>query len=187
MVLLILVASLLLKCALMLDNKVQEDSSCRLALTTKDLNQSEDKNRFYIDQHRFNINFNIYALLHFVHSEVTIETIWINITQCLLRWLHYYWRYKTSVQSRYSRARCLTSFGENRCVNMNNIACIRVKIDIEYHSLNQSIVPSEYLSSSSHPLTFERPSHFKTVFLNPKFWHFSQFDQFSQTKWPYFQ
>ena len=169
MVLLILVASLLLKCALMLDNKVQEDSSCRLALTTKDLNQSEDKNRFYIDQHRFNINFNIYALLHFVHSEVTIETIWINITQCLLRWLHYYWRYKTSVQS---RAGCLTDFGENRCVKY---VC-RGRIDIEYHSLNQWIVPSEYLSSSSHPLTFENPSHFQTVLLNPKFWHFSQFD-----------
>ena len=169
MVLLILAELLLLKCALMLDNKVQEDLSCRLALTTKGLNQSEDKNRFYIDQHRFNINFNIYALLHFVHSEVTIETIWINITQCLLRWLHYYWRYKTSVQSRYSRAGCLTNFGENRCVKY----VYHVKIDLEYHSLNQSIVPSEYLSSSSHPLTFEKPSHFKKVLLNQLFWHFS--------------
>lgn len=95
MVLLILVVLPLLKCVLMLDNKVREDSLCRLVWTTNGLNQSEDKNRFYIDQHRFNINFNIYALLHFVHSEVTIETIWINITQCLLRWLHHYWRYQT--------------------------------------------------------------------------------------------
>ena len=49
---------------------------------------------------------------------------------------------------------------------MYNITCLHVKIDIEYHSLNQPIVPFEYLSSSSQwelsTLTFEKLSRFKS-------------------------